>query len=79
MKAISSAPSMKFTGTSTTPIFAVANASTAYCQELWASSASRSPLSRPRAASALAVRFTATSNSAKLTRRSPATTASLSG
>ena len=47
MKAISSAPSMKLTGTSTTPSRAVANTVTAYCQELCASSASRSPLARP--------------------------------
>ena len=65
MNAISSAPSMKLTGTRTTPSFAVAKASTAYCQELCDSSASRSPLARPRSASACAVRFTAASNSAK--------------
>jgi hypothetical protein len=70
---------MKFTGTRTTPSFAVANTSTAYCQELCASSASRSPLATPLAASALAARFTAASNSAYVTRCSPATTASLSG
>ena len=35
MKAISSAPSMKLTGTSTTPSRAVAKASTANCQQLW--------------------------------------------
>ena len=79
MNAISSAFSMKLTGTSTTPSRAVANASTAYCQELCESSASRSPFASPRPASAFAVRFTAASNSAKVTRRSPATTASLSG
>ena len=49
MNAISSAPSMKFTGTSTTPSCAVANASTANCQQLCDSSASRSPLARPAA------------------------------
>ena len=79
MSAISSGPSMKFTGTSTTPSLAVANASTANCQQLCDSRASRSPLARPRAASACAARFTAASNSAKVMRRSPATTASLSG
>ena len=51
MKAISSGPSMKLTGTRTTPSFAVANARTAYCHELCESSASRSPLLRPRSAS----------------------------
>ncbi len=47
MNAISSAPSMKFTGTSTTPTRAVAKSSTANCQQLWLSSASRSPFSSP--------------------------------
>ena len=79
MKAISSGPSMKLTGTRTTPSRAVAKASSTYCQQLWLSSASRSPLARPRAASACAARLTAASNSAYVTRKSPATTASLPG
>jgi hypothetical protein len=70
---------MKFTGTSTTPSFAVANATTAYSQQLRDSSANRSPFTNPCAASALAARFTAASNSAYVNRRSPDTTASLSG
>src|SRR5829696_5669665 len=78
MKAISSGPSMKLTGTSTIPSYAVAKTSTAYCHELWLSSASRSPLARPRSARTCAVRLTAASNSAYVNRRSPATTASLS-
>ena len=57
---------MKLIGTSTTPSFAVANTSTANDQELRASSASRSPLASPRAASAPAARFTAASNSANV-------------
>ena len=64
MKAISSAPSMKLTGTRTTPSRAVAKASSTYCQQLWLSKASRSPLARPRPARACAVRLTAASNSA---------------
>ena len=64
MKAISSGPSMKLTGTRTTPSRAVAKSSTANCQELWLSSASRSPLARPRSARACAARLTAASNSA---------------
>ena len=64
MNAISSGPSMKLTGTRTTPILAVAKASSTYCQQLWLSSASRSPFARPRPASACAARLTAASNSA---------------
>src|SRR5271170_3452272 len=64
MNAISSAPSMKLTGTRTTPSRAVAKASSTYCQQLWLSRASRSPLARPRSARACAARLTAASNSA---------------
>lgn len=63
INATSSAPSMKFTGTSTTPSLAAANTSTAYSQQLWLSSASRSPFARPRSASRCAQRLTAASNS----------------
>jgi hypothetical protein len=55
---------MKFTGTSTTPSFAVAKATTTNCQQLCDSSASRSPAPSPRSGSACAARLTATSNSA---------------
>ena len=79
MNAISSAPSMKLTGTSTTPARAVAKSSTANCQQLWLSSASRSPLVRPASASAAAVRSTRSSNAANVSRVSPSTIASLSG
>ena len=47
-----------------TPSRVVAKASSTYGQQLWLSSASRSPLARPRSASACAVRLTAASNSA---------------
>jgi hypothetical protein len=79
MKPISSALSMKLTGTRMTPRRAVAKASTANSHELCDSNASRSPFSRPFAARVFAQRFTASSNSAKVARRSPATTASLVG
>ena len=68
MNAISAAPSMKFTGTSTTPTRAAAKFSTANCQQLWHSSASRSPLASPAAAIAAAVRSTTASSSAKVSR-----------
>ena len=70
---------MKLTGTRTTPSRAVANESTANCQQLCDSSASRSPLPRPSAARAAAVRDTAASSSANVSRVSPHTRASLPG
>src|SRR5690242_18536389 len=79
MYAISGAVSMKLIGTSTTPSRAVANATVANCQQLCDSSASRSPLARPRSASACAHRLTAASNSANVSRHAPSTIASLSG
>ena len=70
---------MKLTGTRTTPIRAVANDSTANCQQLCESSASRSPLPSPSAARAAAVRDTAASSSANVSRVWPLTMASLPG
>ncbi len=79
MNAISGAVSIKLIGTSTTPSRAVANATVANCQQLCDSSASRSPFTRPRSASACAHRLTAASNSANVSRCAPSTIASLSG
>ena len=62
---------MKLTGTKTTPSRAVANDNTANCQQLCDSSANRSPLPRPSAARAAAVRDTAASSSANVSRVSP--------
>jgi LacI family transcriptional regulator len=58
---------------------AVAKLRTQNCQQLWVSSANRSPLAKPRSAGVRAHRFTAASNSAKVIRRCPPITASLSG
>ena len=79
MKAISSPPSMKLIGTSTTPTRAAAKLSTANCQQLWHSSASRSPLASPASLIAAAARSTVASSSAKVSRVGPSMMASLSG
>ena len=68
MNATSSAVSMKLIGTRIRPSLAAASVTTAYSQQLCASRASRSPLTRPRVVSAAHIRFTDALYSAKVCR-----------
>jgi hypothetical protein len=79
MYAISWAVSMKLRGTSTTGTRAVANASTAYCQQLCASNAMRSAGPNPLSCRAAAARSTVVSKSANVIVTSPSMIATLSG
>jgi hypothetical protein len=79
MYAISWAVSMKLRGTSTTGARAVANASTAYCQQLCASNAMRSEGPNPLSRRAAAARSTVMSKSANVIVMSPSMIATLSG